>query len=287
MYKIKKILCPIDFSKASAKAVEYATHIAQRAGGHLSLMHAIHLPVVDTSETALVATDLLDEQMRDAGGKLKEMVLYLEEKHGANRGGGFTCDYILQEALLTDLAKYLCKEQGYDLIVMGTTGLDNVIEELFVGSNTEAVVEEVECAVLSVPEKADGKDIEKIIYASDYSQEDKNALKEVVGFGSLFGAPIDVVHVVKERTEDGSRKANEFWHELSENFQEVPMQFQEVVSKHRDEGLKKYYRDANGSILAIVRKEKGFLQELFSKSLAERLTYQADVPLLVLHGRKE
>ncbi|MCC9135446.1 universal stress protein [Pontibacter silvestris] len=283
---MKKILCPVDFSKTSTKAIDYAVHIAQRAGGHLSLMHVIHIPVVDTSDTALVANELLDEQMHDAGEKLKALIQFVEEKHGANRGGGFTCNYILEEGLLTDLAERLCKVDGYDLIVMGTTGLSSPLEELFVGSNTEAVVEEVNCAVLSIPANAQFADIEKIIYASDYSAEDKYALNEVVGFGSLFGAPIDVVHVVKERTAASTTKANEFWQELNEDYHDVPMQFQEVVSKHRDEGLKNYYKEANGSVLAVVRKEKGFLQELFSKSLAERMTYQADVPLLVLHGRK-
>ncbi|MCX2740125.1 universal stress protein [Pontibacter anaerobius] len=282
-----KILCPTDFSGTSDKAVEYAVYIAQHAGAHLTLLHVVHLPIVDTSETALVATELLGEQMRDAADKLKAKVLQLEEKYGANRDGGFTCDYLLKEALLTDVAEQLSKQEGYDLIVMGTTGCDSTMEELLIGSNTEAVIEEVKCPVLSVPKNAPAPKIEHIVYASDYSGEDVPAMKEVVELGSCFGARIDVVHIVKEREEHDGEEAAAFRTELQGLFPSVPLTFQEITSKHRDEGLTQYYTQSGGDIMALVRREKGFLKSLFSQSLAERMTYQAKVPLLVLHGGKE
>ncbi|MEJ8801635.1 universal stress protein [Pontibacter sp. H249] len=283
---MKKILCPTDFSKTASRAVEFATHIAQRAGAHLTLMHVVHLPIVDTSETALVASELLGEQMRDANEKLKSLCRQLEETHGANRGGNFTCDYVLKEALLTDVTEHLTKHEGYDLIVMGTTGCDSTMEELLIGSNTEAVVEEVKCPVLSVPGTAEWQGVNKIIYATDYAPGDTEALAKVVDLGSLFGAPIDVVHVIKESTREDSSKAAAFRQELEQAYPGVPMRFEEIVNKHAAEGLKDYFNRENGSILAVLRKEKGFLQSLFSQSLAEKMTYQAEVPLLVLQGHK-
>ncbi|WP_345158252.1 universal stress protein [Pontibacter saemangeumensis] len=283
---MERILCPIDFSSTSAKAVDYAVYIAQHAGAHLSLMHVLHLPIVDTSETALVASELLGEQMRDAAEKLKALCRQLEERHGANRDGGFTCDYILREALLTDLASELTAHGGYNLIVMGTTGLDNTMEELLIGSNTEAVIEEVKCPVLSVPGTAPSPALERIIYATDYSTEDMYALKQVVQLGSFFGSHIDVVHVVKPNARSSSEEAEHFWGELQQKFPGVPLSFHEITNKHRDEGLKNYLKKTGGEVLAVVRRRKGFLKELFSQSLAERLTYQAEVPLLVLQGEK-
>lgn len=283
---MEKILCPVDFSDTSAKAMEYAVYIAQHAGAHLSLLHVLHLPIVDTSETALVASELLGEQKLDAAGKLDLLVLEMEKKYGANGDGGFTCDYILKEALLTDIANELTAHEGYNLIVMGTTGLDNTMEELLIGSNTEAVMEEVKCPVLSIPATAPAPSFERIVYASDYSEEDRDALKQVVNLGSFFGSRIDVLHVVKSQEDTQSEEAERFWAELQTLFPDVPLSFHEIASKHRDEGLKAYFRKSGSEVLAIVRRKKGFLRELFSQSLAERLTYQAEVPLLVLHGQK-
>lgn len=283
---MKKILCPTDFSKTSDKALEYAVYIAQHANAHLSLVHVMHLPIVDTSDTALVAGELLGEQMRDAGEKLKAKCRFLEEQSGANRAGNFTCDYILKEALLTDLAGHLTEAGGYDLIVMGTTGRDNAMEELLIGSNTETIIEEVKCPVLSVPSTAPAPNIERIVYATDYSEEGSAGLEDVVLIGSLFGADIHVVHVVKDETSEGKAESQQFWDMLQIAYSDVPLYFQEITNKHRDEGLKMYYEKIDGSMLAVLRKEKGFFQALFSQSLAEQLTYQAEVPLLVLHSKK-
>ncbi|GAB3819587.1 hypothetical protein GCM10028895_18230 [Pontibacter rugosus] len=249
-------------------------------------MHVVHLPIVDTSETALVANELLGEQTLDAAEKLKAMVMHLEGIHGANRDGGFTCDYVVKEALLTDVTEQLTSKEGYDLVVMGTTGSDSKLEEILIGSNTEAVIEEVKCPVLSIPENAPEPKLDRIIYASDYSEEDRNALRQVVELGSFFGAEIDVVHVVKEDEKMDGEEVETFWKDLQTLFPNVPLSFQEIRNKHRDDGLKKYYNQVGGDVMAIVRRKKGFLKSIFTQSLAERMTYQADIPLLVLHGVK-
>ena len=283
---MKKILCPTDFSATANKALEYAVYIARKTGGHLSLLHVVHLPIVDTSETALVASELLGEQIRDAGDRLKAMVMQVEEKYGANRGGSFTCDYILKESLLTDITEHLTKNEGYDLVVMGTTGSGNALEELLIGSNTEAVVEEVKCKLLAVPAHASAPDFCKIIYATDYTPEDITALQEVIPFANLFDAKVDLVHVAKDENSDDKDRADQFWNQLKQAFPDAPLHMQVVINKRQDEGLKEYYKQENACLLAILRREKGFFAELFSQRLADRLTYQAEVPLLILHQKK-
>lgn len=281
---MKKILCPTDFSKTSDKALEYAVYIARHANAHLSLLHVLHLPITDTAATALVASELLGEQLRDAGEKLKARCQLMEVQFGANQSSNFTCDYILREALLTDLVAHLVETENYDLIVMGTSGHGNAMEELLIGSNTEAMIEEVKCPVLSVPASAPAPGMDRILYATDYSTEDIEALKEVVKLGSLFGADIHVVHVVKNEAGEDKPISQQFWDRLQTTYPDVPLFLEEVTNKHRAEGLKAYYQKVNASMLAICRKEKGFFQELFSQSLSEKLTYQAQVPLLVLHS---
>ncbi|WP_242927417.1 universal stress protein [Pontibacter vulgaris] len=283
---MKKILCPTDFSHTAMKAVDYAAEIAIRAGAHLSLLHVVHLPIVDTSETALVASELLGEQMRDAEGRLKELCMQTSEKYSSKSSAGFTCDYILREALLTDITEHLTKNEGYDLIVLGTTGVGNALEELLIGSNAEAILEQVNCPVLAVPAAAEAPVLNKVVYASDYAEGDKEALQYVFEIAKLFNATVDVVHVVKEATTESAQKAETFWSQMQQAFPGYPLQFKEVTNKSRQQGLIDYYEANHASLLAILRREKGFLRELFSQSLAERMTYKATVPLLVLQSKK-
>jgi nucleotide-binding universal stress UspA family protein len=41
---IRRILCPVDFSEASTKALEYAGRLATSAGAELILLHAFDIP---------------------------------------------------------------------------------------------------------------------------------------------------------------------------------------------------------------------------------------------------
>ena len=44
MSLIQRILCPVDFSEASAKALAYAERLAQSLGAEVVLLHAFEVP---------------------------------------------------------------------------------------------------------------------------------------------------------------------------------------------------------------------------------------------------
>lgn len=55
---LKSILVPIDFSRSSEKAFEYALPLARQFGGEITLLHAIEPPPIQwTSVTSLEAKD--------------------------------------------------------------------------------------------------------------------------------------------------------------------------------------------------------------------------------------
>ena len=283
---MKKILCPTDFSKTAAKAIDYAAFIAQGNHSHLTLLHVIHLPVVDTSDTALVASEMLGDQRRDALGKLEAIRLHLQEKYGTDFNTGWTCDFLVEENLLADAVKVKTREEGYDLVVMGTTGGGNTLEEILIGSNTEAVMEDVQCPVLAIPSNAPQPHMRKIVYASDFQEHDLVALQEILAFARPFGAQVEVVHVNEERTEENTAKITAFQERLSQTLPGNTVAFHEIIHPKEDIGLKGYLTQTNSDILVIMRKRRNFFRDLFRQSLAEKLTYQTKLPLLVIHEKK-
>jgi nucleotide-binding universal stress UspA family protein len=44
MKQIKRILCPVDFSETSAKALDYAERLARSTGAELVLLHVFDVP---------------------------------------------------------------------------------------------------------------------------------------------------------------------------------------------------------------------------------------------------
>lgn len=281
---MKKILCPVDFSKTSNKAAEYATQIAHHTGASLTLLHVLHLPMMDTSESALMASQVLDDQRRDAADKLFSLSLYLQGQFkGPTERAGFI-DTRVQEAFLADAVERLVKEEGYDFVVLGTTGGGNTIEEILIGSNTESVISQVKCPVLAIPKNATFPQIHRIVYASDYQPEDALALGQVIALAGVFNAEVEVVHVTKSPNAAQAQEARQLIDRLRAELGGFPVSFQEIVHPEKDKGLKEYLKGTNSNMLAILKKRRNFFKDLLGLSLAEKMTYQTKLPLLVLHA---
>ncbi len=144
----RKILCPIDFSTFSAKALEKAAALAKLFKAKLVLAHVItnpwsdqYLAVGDTHVTPTDVTDLIKRKIEkfaeqhQPGLKFETYVTIHEHSYKG----------IIEFA---SLVEYATIEQ-IDLIVMSTHGYSGSTK-LFLGSVAESVVRQAPCSVLVV-----------------------------------------------------------------------------------------------------------------------------------------
>ena len=277
---MKKILCPTDFSKAATNAVEFAALIAERTGAALTLLHVVHLPLLGNAETALAASEILGEHKRHAQDKLHALVRHLSEIH---REHPLQINYLVKEALLVDAVEQLAKTEGYDLVVIGSTGGNNTLEEILIGSHTEGVIEHVKCPVLTVPHNAVPAPFHRIVYASNYQQEDALALAEALAFAQIFQAEVEIVHVSEEASDQADSRVARFEQNLRAALPQHHLAIHQVVHPNEVEGMKGYLTRKNADLLVIMKKRRGFFHHLFSQSFSEQLTYQSKLPMLVIH----
>ena len=59
------VLCPIDFSEPSARALDYAIALAGREGGRVTLVHVAHPLLVEAAAAAYDATFVKDDAERE------------------------------------------------------------------------------------------------------------------------------------------------------------------------------------------------------------------------------
>jgi nucleotide-binding universal stress UspA family protein len=276
---MKKIICPTDFSKAATNAVEFAAIIAQKIGASITLLHVVHLPMLDTTETAMVAAEVLGEQRQHAKDKLHAFCHHLSEKYHNK----LQINYLVRESLLGDEIKSLTETEGYDFVVLGSTGGGNTLEEILIGSNTAAVIDRVRCPVLTVPLKAHPAPFQHIVFASNYEKEDAMALKQVLPFAQLFNAQVEIVHVTHEAGNNNADRLNRYRQELTQVLPDFQLDFREIQHPDEVEGMKAYLTEKNADLLAILKKRRSFFHHLFSQSFSEQLTYQSKLPMLIVH----
>ena len=145
---IRKILVPTDFSLYSETAFQEALALTTQVRGHILLFHVMS-KLVDTWPTVLWMTR---EQFE------KEIQAEAEQKLGvAGVGRRMRTE---QLAVWGDPASEICrvaKEQGIDIIVMGTHGRTGLAHLFLLGSVAEQVIRHAPCPVLIAPTRYRGK----------------------------------------------------------------------------------------------------------------------------------
>ena len=139
----QNIVVAVDGSQQAELAFCKSIDVAKRNVG--STLHIIH--VIDTSVST--SFDMLYENMVELVQKHGEVLLE-NYKTQANEAGIENVNTIMTKGVpKTVLTKKLSEIVKADLIICGATGL-NAIEQIFIGSNTEAIVRHAKCDVLIV-----------------------------------------------------------------------------------------------------------------------------------------
>ena len=276
---MNRILCPIDFSNASLNALEYAARVGEKHRSDLTLLY------VFTEEE-------LNIQLEKGGEKIsydhwKAQVddnfqrIISEVKATSVKKGLVGCKYVLKQGDLIKSIKETVIEGGFNLIVMGTKGVSD-ITETYVGSNTVKVIEQTNCPVLCVPEKANYKKFKKIVYATDYQEEDKKAISQLLVFATPFDAQINILHVSHNNKLFEKAVYEDYKNEITTyiNYEKLSFSIQ-VYEDKIDRGIDQYMITEEAELLVLLTKEKNFFEKLFTRSLSESMSYFVDYPLLI------
>jgi len=147
MFKIHAILCPVDFSDASRKAVQYAKEFAWSMGSRVHLLNVV--------EPRPMAVDItmnyipLEEDLQHAAKE--DLQLVLQEFQQA----GLKVDSSIEIGNPADVILDKSRELDVNLVIMGSHGKKG-LSRLIMGSVAETVVRKANCPVLIV--KAEEKE---------------------------------------------------------------------------------------------------------------------------------
>jgi nucleotide-binding universal stress UspA family protein len=221
----QKILCPVDFSESSDRALDYALALGKRHGGHVSVMHV--LPTVLASPVVypyLTEPVLVTSEARErAYHRLGEFV------HRA-LADGIGAEVILEDGDVVEDVLRKAKRLEADLVVMGTHGRRG-FQRLLLGSVTERVLRQAEAPVLSISPSAPkigaaGRGpFQKILCPVDFSPSSLAGLSVGLALREE-SAELLVLHVVEFHLPPALGEA-------------IAFDFTDLRERHRSQGQKK------------------------------------------------
>lgn len=276
---MKRLLCPIDFSEVSLNALEFAVVIGEKENSNLTLLNIFTPKDFNTILGSDHVKKEYDNLLKIAETKLQ--AISNEIWKISNKKGLKSCDYKLMPGKIVDVLSDLADEEKPDLIVIGTTG-HSAYERKYLGGKAERIIQHTHCSVLCVPENHGFHGIKKIVYATDYQEEDKLAIQQLIDLAKVLKAEVEILHV--SHHDDTIDKAiyEEFKGELMSFVNYDKISFNRVVFKHVAVGLNEYMNEKNADLLVLLNKKLNFLESLFHRSLTQHLDKFTDYPLMIL-----
>ncbi len=195
MIAMHRILCPVDFSDHSKRALDHALAIAKWYDSTVTVLHVCPvMPVAAyVSGSGLPAYVTMTREDRDA------IMQSLRRLAGCETRAGARMEFELTEggavATILDRATAL----PADLLVLGTHGRSG-FERWVLGSITEKVLRMALCPVLTVPK--DSGDVVPVVFrrvvcAIDFSECSLHALDYAASLAREADAQLTVVHVIE------------------------------------------------------------------------------------------
>ncbi|MBE7444528.1 MAG: universal stress protein [Planctomycetia bacterium] len=143
MIKLKKILCPVDFSACSTYALSYAIDLTTKERASLYLIHVIETHISDIRDIVKQIDLLLDDKQID------NLKVRLTNLIPDNIRPNIHIQPIVEKGVpFVEIIK-TARYNHIDLIIMGTHGRTG-LEHILIGSVAERVIRSAPCPVLSI-----------------------------------------------------------------------------------------------------------------------------------------
>ncbi|MCO6478962.1 MAG: universal stress protein [Phaeodactylibacter sp.] len=268
---MQKILVPTDFSANADNATQFAIDIANKYGSEIHLLHSFHI----SSKRADVMKNMGKAVRNESEGEMSRAILKFKRLLGDNVS---ISGEVMAGPAVSNTVYYAEKEKC-TLIVMGTQGATGALE-VFIGSTTGGVLKSASVPVLAIPSQYGYRPLKDIVLALDNqplpSREVFSPLQELA---AIYEAEVNIFHLRMDGEERGiDEKVYTYLEGLRVNFHE------ESGRSDVHERINAFVKEANASLLCMVRRKRGFFESLFKGSATLKQVYNSPAPLLVLAG---
>ena len=282
---MKKILFTTAYSDMADKLWLYTLHLADHFEARIFLLHVYE----DIASGLLPEPDVLEMEEIDNLNPFSEVQLSEEKNklrkfvadHTPEKFQNIPKGFIVSTGDVSKAIVQETKEEHYDLIMVGMTRSNWLSDALF-GSTALRLLKYTDVPVFLIPPMGSFRDINKIVYASDFGFEDLSAILHLLDWVEAFGAKLHLVHICKKETENA--QATKSMEQLMQTFQDAHeagiLTFQ-VITGEIVQGIEKYADNIGADLIAVTPSKRSFWNKLFTPGVTERLVSEAIMPILV------
>ena len=288
--KSNKILIPVDFSSYSMKACEFGFNLAK---SEVILLHVYFTPIYASS---LPYGDVFNYQIGDeesvktiiqqVHSDLNALSDKIKEKVASGEFPDIKYSCILREGIPEEEILRYAKEQRPKVIIMGTRGKSQKDIDL-IGSVTAEIIDRSRTAVLAIPENTPFKEfneVKRIAFLTNFDQRDLIAFEAFFNTWKSFHFSVSLIHLAESKDTWNEIKLAGIKDYFQKQYPGLEIHYDVVMNDNLLKGLDQYIKDNQIDIITLTSYKRNIFARLFNPSIARKMIFHSDTPLLVING---
>jgi nucleotide-binding universal stress UspA family protein len=286
------ILVPVDFSKASQKAMHYGVVLALKCQAKLTAAHIV------PSSPALIYPFPIETYEFEKKAVAEARRTLPEEIPAAYRER-LNTQVVVKVGDVRDELLGIIRNEKVDLVIMGTHGRRN-LGRFILGSTTESMLRQVPVPVLTVSESGAAQQADspfdvpfrRILYATDLAEATAAGVHYCVQLARVFGAHLTLLNVMDlhdavaldSEADIHARLMGRLHKEVGKEHCDDLNIATEVVKGVAHKEIPRYAEDNTADLIVINLQSKGLLDRALLGSTAERVIRSSRIPVLSIPG---
>jgi len=284
------VLLPVDFGKYSLKSVRLGMEYARRSRGRVVLLHSyinerhtMSLPFgSDRYESPEDDFKNIKKNARERMDEFKKMIL---DKIAAGELPKVKIETKVTEGIPEEQILHYANKYDVSLIVMGTSGTNRRRQNL-IGSVAGEVMDACKFPIFTVPigmPDVGLADITRVVFFSNLIQQDMISFDRFARLFNMRSVEVTIVPVVDKKDR---RLVDQSLQQLAqycrEHYPECTFKTKRLATKAFVDNVEQFIKDENIQLIAVPNKKSSIFSRLFNPSIAHRVLFQTDTPMLVV-----
>ncbi len=271
---MKNVLLLTDFSNTARNAALYALKMFKDDDVTFNLLNAYDLEFNGSPYVIHVKEEMAFESEKGLKQEMSLLKRVFPEADVSVLSGFGT---------LIDVVHNYINDNHPDLIILGCRG-ESALENFLLGSNAYEVIKNIKAPILVVPKSAQFKKPEKIVFATDLKDIEKdevmNPVRDIV---DRYRSALLFVNVLDDEYVNRLDAENK----IATHFPNINLSFNFIEGGDVSKSINKFMDDNDAEIVAMVRHDVGLFDRIFHPSITKQMVLHPEHPMLILHDDLE
>lgn len=277
---MKNILLLTDFTENTKAAAQTALILSQKMHMDLILMTTyVFYPTAENYVGGQWYPQWFEEIEEENQEQIYQLKLQLEEFSLMTLEPGDRRPVIRTRVEIVGLGLGIgdvMKKNNIDLILMGAHQ-----DELLATNHVNEVIRNIKVPVLVMAQGTNLKKITEIIYATDYNEDDINAIGYTLKIAKAFGIELKIVHVAETGKAEANGKDKSAFEDRLKKIYASNISYQVVNGKDMATRLTRLVKADHAGLLAMLHHHRSFLARLITHSDTKQLLKEDKTPMLI------